>query len=62
MKSIFRALGMKQAFVAGGQDIPKTFKVDRKFIDLKKVSGMAAGWKDWSSATALGILASGGES
>ena len=38
---------MQQAFVNGGQDILKTFKIDRKSVDIKKFSGVAADWKDW---------------
>ena len=45
--SIFRARGMQQAFVAGGQDILICFKIDRKFVDLKKFSGIGPDWKDW---------------
>ena len=38
---------MQQAVVAGGQDILDTFKVDRKFVDLNKFSGVATDRKDW---------------
>ena len=41
VNSIFRARSMQQAFVAAGQEIQKTFKIDRKFVDLKKFSGVA---------------------
>ena len=47
VNSIFRAPGMQQTFVAGGQDVLKTSKIDRKFVDLKKISGVAADWRNW---------------
>ena len=40
---------MQQPFVAGGQDILKTFKIGRMFFDLNKLSGVAADWKDWKN-------------
>ena len=46
VNSLFRARGMQQPCVAGGQDILKTIKIDRTFVDLKKLSGAAADWKD----------------
>ena len=46
VNSCCRARGIQQPFVAGGQDILKTFKIDRNVVDLQKFSGLAADWKD----------------
>ena len=40
---------MQQASVAGGQDILKTFKIDRKFVDLNNFPGVATDSKDWKN-------------
>ena len=53
VNSIFRARGMQKPFVAGGQDILNTFKIDSEFIDLKQLSGAAADWKDWEKTSSL---------
>ena len=46
---VFKAWGMQEPFVAGGQDILKTFKIDRKFVDLGKFSGVAVDCMDWKN-------------